>query len=331
MTTPKTHTRMAAALGMILILTLTLGAQQGRGRGRIRGSVVGQDGNPLQGAKITAVFKQSGLKFDTTTDKKGNWAIGGLGSGQFLVVAEMEGYETAQEDVTVSQFSANNAPINLSLKKIAVQEDVVADSEDSAALALFDEGNALFGEDRFEEAASKFQEFLELSPESFLVNINLGNCYRGLERYDEAITAYSAVLDRVSREDGTYADSEAASRALIAIGETSILKGDIDMASERLQEAAALFPEDEALAFNIGEIYFTKGDAANAVVYFDKAISIKPDWPPAYRQKGYALLNLTEYKGALESFQKFLELAPEDPRAATIRSLIPELEKMIKK
>ena len=82
---------------------------------------------------------------------------------------------------------------------------------------------------------------------------------------------------------------------------------------------------------NPGEIYFTKGDAANAVVYFNKAIAIKPDWPPAYRQRGYALLNLADYKGALESFQKFLELAPDDPRAAVIRSLIPELEKMIKK
>ena len=331
MTTLKTHARMAAAFGMILILTLALSAQQGRGRGRIRGSVVDQDGNPLQGAKITAVFKQSGIKFDTTTDKKGNWAIGGLGSGQFLIVAEMEGYEIVQEDITVSQFSANNEAINLTLKKIAVQEDVMPDAEDSAALALFEEGNALFTEDKFTEAASKYREFLDLSPESFLVNINLGNCYRGLEQYDSAIASYTTVLDKVRQEQGTYSDSEAASRALIAIGETYILKGDIDKASENLQEAAALFPEDEALAFNIGEIYFSKGDAANAVVYFDKAISIKPDWPPAYRARGYALLNLTEYKGALESFQKFLELAPEDPRSAPIRSLIPELEKMIKK
>jgi tetratricopeptide (TPR) repeat protein len=331
MKTINTYTRGAAVFGMILILTLTLGAQQGRGRGRIRGSVVGQDGNPLQGAKITAVFKQSGMKFDTTTDKKGNWAIGGLGSGQFLIVAEREGYETAQQDITVSQFSANNPAINLTLKKIAVQEDLTPDSEDSAALALFEEGNVLFAEDKFEEAASKYKEFLALSPESFLANINLGNCYRGLEQYDSAIAAFTTVLDRVRQEQGSYSDSEAASRALIAIGETYILKGDIDKASENLQEAAALFPEDEALAFNIGEIYFTKGDAANAVVYFNKAIALKPDWPPAYRARGYALLNLTDYKGALESFQKFLELAPDDPRAAPIRSLIPELEKMIKK
>jgi tetratricopeptide (TPR) repeat protein len=246
-------------------------------------------------------------------------------------VAELEGYEPSHQDITVSQFSANNPSINLTLKKIIVQEEVAPDTTDSAARALFNEGNALFDEEKFEEAASKYMEFLELSPESFLANINLGNCYRGLEEYDRAIAAYTKVLDWVRQDQGTYSDSEAASRALIAIGETYILQGDIEKASENLQEAVALFPEDEALAFNIGEIYFTKGDAANAVVYYNKAIAIKPDWPPAYRQRGYALLNLTDYKGALESFQKFLELAPEDPRAAPIRSLLPELEKMIKK
>ena len=224
--------RLATVFGVILIMTLTLAAQQGRGRGRIRGTVEDQDGNPLQGVKITAVFKQAGIPFDTKSDKRGNWAIGGLGSGQFQIVAEMAGYEPAQQGMTVSQFSGTNPTLNFTLIKIKTQEVEIKGSADSAALALFKEGNDLFAEDKFLEAAAKFQEFLELSPESFLANLNLGNCYRGLEEYDKAIAAYTTVLDEVRQEQGAYSDSEAASRALIAIGETYILQGDLDRASE---------------------------------------------------------------------------------------------------
>lgn len=98
----RTCFHLLAICAVILTLALTLAAQQGRGRGRIRGLVEDQDGNPLPDAKITAMFKETGLTFDAKSDKKGNWALGGLGSGQFLIVAELDGYTPDQKDLTVS-------------------------------------------------------------------------------------------------------------------------------------------------------------------------------------------------------------------------------------
>ncbi len=327
----RTCLRLLTIGAVILSLTLTLAAQQGRGRGRIRGLVEDQDGNPVPGAKITAMFKETGYTFDSESDKKGNWAMGGLGSGQFLVVAEMDGYTPAQKDITVSQFSGNNPSITLTLTKIQIKEVESMKPETITGLDIFEAGNQLYAEEKYAEAAAKFQEFLVQSPDSYQANINLGNCYRKLEDFENAVTAYTVVLDKVREELGSLYGSEMASSALTAIGETSILQGDLDKANESLQQAMAIFPEDETLAFNIGEVLFTQGNAVSGVEYFNKAIALKPDWAPPHRQRGYALLNLADYKGALESFQKFLELAPDDPRTPAVRALIPQLESMIKK
>jgi len=47
-------------------------------------------------------------------------------------------------------------------------------------------------------------------------------------------------------------------------------------------------------------------------------------------RKGYALLNKADYNGAITSFAKFLEVAPDDPEAANIEKVISELKKMKK-
>jgi Tfp pilus assembly protein PilF len=323
--------RTAVMIVLFFAMILSSSAQLARGKGRIRGTTIDTAGNPLPGVTITAVHTQSGTAFKGKSDKKGKWAIAGLGTGQFQLTAELDGYGPVQHDMRISQFSKNNPPIQFALQKIQTQGMGLAGLEDSGAVALFEEGNRLYNDEKFAEAAAKFTESLEKNPTFFQVNINLGNCYRGMEEYDKAIAAFTVVLEKVREEKGTIEGSEAAARALAALGETNVLQGDLDQASANLQQAMALFPDDEVLAFNIGEIYFTQGDAAGGIEYFDKAVELRPDWAPPYRQRGYAKLNQADYKGALESFRKFLELAPDDRHAPTIRALIPQLETLIKK
>ncbi len=321
---------MAILVG-VLGLCLILSAQEGRGTGRIHGTVMDTSGKPLLGVTITAVHSPSGTSFKGQSDKNGKWAIVGLGTGNFRITAEMEGYNPEVFDMRVSQFSRNNPPVAFTLQKIQTQEMGMIGLDDSGAAALFEEGNRLYSAEKYSEAAAKFQEFLMLHPELTQVYLNLGNCFRTLEDFEQAVASSTRVLDSVREAEGTYEGSELAARALAAIGETHMMQGDLDQASSCLQEAMAVFPQDETLAFNIGEIFFQQGDAAKGAEYFLRAIEIKPDWPPPHRQRGYALLNQADYKGALQSFQKFLELAPEDSQAATIRALIPQLESLIKK
>lgn len=312
-------------------LPLSLAAQEGRGKGRIRGEVHDEAGNPIAGVQIVATHLQSGTAFTGKSNKKGAWAVAGLGTGYFRFTASIEGYETTYHEVRVSQFSKNNPPIEFTLKQAQVSDMSMSSIKDEGILALFDEGNQLYDQENYSEAAVKFEELLLSNPNIFLVNLNIGNCYREMGEYDKAVESYMKILDKVMEDKGSHEGDEWAAKAFAGLGETYIKKGDLDKASECLQKSIAIFPEDETLAFNVGEIYFNQREIDKAVEYYQKAIKINDKWGLPHLQLGYAYLNKGEYKAAIDSFKKFVEVVPEDPKAADIAVLIPQLETLIKK
>jgi tetratricopeptide (TPR) repeat protein len=315
---------------LILFSATSLYAQQGRGRGRIKGTVVDETGAPLEGVKVVAQHLKYNTLFEGKSDEKGNWAIAGLGTGVFRVTATKEGYEPTYQEMQVSQFARNNPSIDFVLNKAKAASGIPG-IEDESTLVLFEEGNQLYEQEQYREAIAKYEEFLAANPTVYQVTLNIGNCHRMLKEYDKAIEAYELILEKVMAQKGTYEGDESAARALASMGETYMAMGDLNKASEYMQQAIELFPNDEILAFNVGEIFFNQGEAVKAIDYYKLATTIKADWAPPYRQLGYAYLNKGEYQLAIDSLKKFLELAPDDPQAPTIEALIPKLEEMVKK
>jgi len=316
---------------VILFSVTSLYAQQGRGRGRIKGTVVDETGTPLEGVKVVAQHLKYNTLFEGKSDEKGNWAIAGLGTGVFRVTASKEGYDSTYQELQVSQFARNNPGIDFVLNKTKAATAGIPGIEDESTLVLFEEGNQLYEQEKYNEAIVKYEEFLAANPTVYQVTLNIGNCYRMLEQYDKAIESYELILEKVMTQKGTYEGDESAARALASMGETYMLMGDLNKASEFMRQAIDLFPNDEVLAFNVGEIFFNQGEADKAIDYYKLATTIKENWAPPYRQLGYAYLNKGEYQLAIDSLKKFLELAPDDPQAPTIESLIPKLEEMVKK
>lgn len=328
----KTKNVLLSGLLLLLIICMTSWtfSQQGRGRGRIYGTVKDTARNPLKDVKIIAEHIEYGTKFESKSNKKGSWAVAGLGTGYFRISAELEGYGTVFHEMKISQFSKKNPPVDLTLQNVSVQDFGVSPIRKEEAIALFEEGNKLFEAKEYSKAVLKFEEFLEKNPEIYQININIGNCYKEIGEYEKAITAYNTMLDKIKEGKTELAGDEGASRALSGIGETYIEQGELEKAAGYLQRAINIFPDDETLAFNIGEIFFKQGEAAKGIEYFILATEIKSDWAPPYRQMGYAYLNQADYKMAIENFKKFIELAPDDPLTPTINNLIPKLEEMIK-
>jgi tetratricopeptide (TPR) repeat protein len=321
---------MTVIFVFLLSLPLSLLAQEGRGKGRVRGEVYDEAGNPIAGAKIVATHLQSGTTFSGTSDKKGNWAVAGLGTGYFRFTVSAEGYGTTYHETRVSQFAQNNPPIKFTLKKVQVSAMDMPAIQDEGTLALFEEGNQLYEQQNYAEAVVKFEEFLSANPTIFQINLNIGNCYRELGEYDKAIETYNRILDKVKEDKGSYEGDESAARALASIGETHIKQGDLEKAGEFLMQAIEIFPQDEALAFNVGEIYFNQREIDKAIEYYQLATKINEKWGPPYRQMGYAYLNKGDYQAAIDSFKKFVQVAPDDPKAPEIEALIPKLEELIK-
>jgi|Deesub1362A_J573_1020465.scaffolds.fasta_scaffold00123_32 tetratricopeptide (TPR) repeat protein len=318
-------------ISLSLIFLFNSWAQQGRGRGRIHGTVKDDAGNPLEGVKIVAQHLKYNTTFESKSDKKGNWAIAGLGTGYFRITATKEGYAPVYHEMRVSQFSRNNPPIHFTLKKVQVRALDTPAIEDEASVAIFEEGNNLFDQGDYQGAITKFEEFLAKNPSLYHVHVNLGNCYREMGEYDKALEHYQIVLDKVKESSGSYEGNEVAARAMASMGHVYIKKGDLSQARGYLKQAVDIFPQDETLAFNVAEIYFKEREIDEAIKYYKVAIKIKPDWAPPYRQIGYAYLNKGDYRNAVDNLKKFVQLAPDDPQAATIRNLIPKLEELIKK
>jgi len=321
------------SVNLFFCLSLFLHSQLGIGNGRMQGTVLDSEGQPLQGATVKVENVRYKNALTTRTDKKGRWSIGGLASGPYTIAVVLEGYEERKDEVMFTQVTKSTFVWDVKLRKKdgAVTGVNPTNGENEALGALLKEGNRLFGERLYAEALSRFQEFLKKNPSVYQVHINIGNCFRETKEYDNAITAYNAYLEALVADKGSLKADRLAEAALSGMGEISLAQGNIDKAKEYFKQAMDNFPTDEVLAYNVGEIFFKQGQAEQAFEYFNTAIKLNGNWAPPYLRLGYVYLNRGQYDMAIENLKKFSQLAPDDPQAATINNLIPELEKLIKK
>jgi len=322
--------RVPARLLVMIIaaaLPVVLAAQENLGRGRVTGQVLDEMGAPIEGAKVVVEILQGTAKLDGTTNKKGNFAIGGLGTGPWRITASKPGFIEAFTDMNVTQLKSN-PPVTLTLKKANVSAGLQADK---SSLALLDQGNALLNEGNCDAALALFQEFQSKYPEFYQIRLNIGSAYLKKGETDKAETEYKGVLADIVRVKGDYqSDKATSSRALAGLGEIALKKGDLEAGQKCFTEALAISPEDEAAAYNVGEMLFSNQKVDEAVKYFELAIQIKKDWSKPYYKLGFVYLNKGDMAKSLEYFNKFVALDPANPEVPAVKNIIATIEKMKK-
>lgn len=327
---PNRNMKKAAALaGLAFVLAAAgfLAAQENLGRGRITGDVADETGAPVAGAKVIVESLQGTARLEAVTDKKGHFAVAGLGSGQWRITVSKEGYINAFTEMQVSQLKSN-PPQALTMKKAAGLQGFQADKESQG---LLDTGNVLLEEGKFDEALAAFEEFSAKYPELYQVRLNIATAHLKKGDLDKAEAEFKAVLDKIVQVHGDQAKDKSTSlRAMTGLGEVAMKKGDLDAAQRSFREALTISPEDEAAAYNVGEIFFSNQKIDEAIQYFELAIRIKSAWPKPYYRLGLAYLNKGDYPKALEYLNKFVELDPQNPEVPNVKNIISTLEKMKK-
>jgi tetratricopeptide (TPR) repeat protein len=312
---------------VILGLALGLVAQDDLGRGRISGDVLDESGAKVQGAQILVESLRSNTRFETKTDKKGHFAVGGLGTGTWRVTASKEGYLGATTEAQVSQLAAN-PPVLLTLKKTAGSG---ASAAAEVAGGLLDKGNALLKEGRYDEAIAAFEEFAAKFPDVFAVHLNIGSAFKEKGDLDRAESEFKAVLDKSGPAlEDLRKQKDTSLKALSGLGDVALKRGDFEAAQGFFRRALEISPEDPASAYNVGEIFFSNQKTDDAIAYFELAIKIKSDWPKAYHRLGLVYLNKGDFPKALENLKKFLELDPQNPEAASVKAAIAAIEQIKK-
>ncbi len=95
------------------------------------------------------------------------------------------------------------------------------------------QGNELFREGRYEDAAQMYEKATELNPDCYEAFLGQGVAFTRLQRYDDAISAYNkAIRSSSDKVDAWYGKARCYA-----------LKSDTDMAVDNLRQAIALNPD----------------------------------------------------------------------------------------
>jgi|GEM_PF-316855 len=321
---------------LLLATNASLFSQAGMGNGRIKGEIRSEKGDPVQGVKVTVVNMIYKQRFTSTSDEKGRWAVSGVAAGQYQISVSKEGFQEATMDLTLSFAKTLVHTLDITMRSEGsgpseAGPEGIPDPRGVALSRLLQEGNALFAQQKYDEARIVFENLLKDNPETYQIHINIGNCHLRMKQYDQAIAAYSEYMNIIAaKKNDLQGDAEAAG-VLSAIGHAYMEQANVEKAKEYFQKAIDVLPRDEVLPFIVGVILLNQGDTENAIKYFGMAIKIKENWGPPHLRIGYAFLRIGEYKSAAEHMKRFLELSPDDPEAAGIRNQLPMIDDLAQK
>lgn len=293
--------------------------------GIVRGTVRDDKGQPVEGAKVTIEMNGgTGRRFETKSDKKGEYIQVGLSSGSYKVAAEKDKLGSAP--VTVNVRVNQRAEANLMLGVNAAAATKEGQAKMAELKKLFDEGVALSTAGKHNEAIEKFTAAAGVNASCNDCYNNIGFSYAQMKDYDKAEAAYKKAVELKADDATGYSGLATVYNA----------QRKFDLASEASAKATQLAGNLSATGgsagsadaqYNQGVILWNGGKIAEAKKAFEAAVQSNPNHAEAHYQLGMALVNEGNMAGAATEFDTYLKLAPEGSNAPTAKALLAQLKK----
>jgi len=99
------------------------------------------------------------------------------------------------------------------------------------------------------------------------------------------------------------------------LGDVLLQQGNVDEAIVHYQKAWQIRPDFAEVCYNLGGAFSKKGEVDEAIVQYQKALQIKPDYPEAHNNLGIALFQKGKVDEAIVHYQKALQFNPDYPEA----------------
>lgn len=310
----------AVALGFLMLTATPAPAQTGQ----VKGKVVDQQNQPIEGAKISIEFVGAlSRRLETKTNKKGDFVQIGLQSGTYKVTAEKDKMSQSFEvRIRLGQMSEVNFVLTPeTVAPISKEEMAATKAKIEAATKLFDEGVALSQAGKDDEAIAKFTEVIAQIPQCGECYVNIGAVHAKQKKHPEAEADFKKALEINPGLIDAYNGLANVYNSQKKFDEAG------KMSAEANKLAGASGGGNASTVFNQGIILWNAGKIAEAKAQFEEALTIDPNFPEAHYWLGMALVNEGKLADSVKEFEKYLEVAPTGQYADQAKGIIAQLKK----
>jgi tetratricopeptide (TPR) repeat protein len=297
--------------------------------GQVKGKVVDDKGQPVEGAKITLLNQQTNRSLETKTNKKGEYIQVGLSPGKYRITAAKDALsDTVDVDIRLEMATHDftlGAGRGGGGGAVSKEEMAKAKAKAEAATKSFNEGVALSNEGKGDEAIAKFNEVIAAMPNCAECYANIGTVYTRGKKYDEAEAAYKKAIEVKPDFAEAYnglANLYNATKKFEQAAEAS--KKAMELSGGAAGAAAA--GGSASSVFNQGVILWNAGKIPEAKAQFEQAVKLDPNMADAQYWLGMALLNGGDTAGAKPKFEAYLKLAPTGQYAETAKSIVASIK-----
>ncbi|MCB9757966.1 MAG: tetratricopeptide repeat protein [Candidatus Omnitrophica bacterium] len=222
--------------------------------------------------------------------------------------------------------SYNKDHIVVDVYKVNLKDPVEIKKRNLTAAELISNATTFVRNGRFNEAIQVLQTVLDQDPDNFDAQFMMADIYNENGTPEKSIAIYSNLLERDPKNYDLYNNRGYAygrlgkndialedynKGLLIKPDATNILSnraaayfgsGQMDLA-QKDYEHLIQFDEEQG-NFGLGNIATSNMELEKALDYYNKTISISPEFPQAYVMKGQILLQLGDQQQAVEVFKK---------------------------
>lgn len=305
---------LLAAFAAFCLPTATASAQTGAARGK----VVDEQGQPVEGAKVELNYKGGVTrKYETKTNKKGEFTQVGLQSGIYEVTVTKEGY---QPGLTGGRISLGDPTYlqDIKLRKAGAGGAAAGGGAASGAdqlRAAFKNALDLTQAGKLDEAEAAYKDLLTKAPSIPEIHYNLGFVYTQKKDWANAEGCYQKALEL--KPD--YSD------AMLALTRMYQDSGQQQKAVEFMSKAAS--SGDAKMLFNLGIFYLNTGKAEEAIQTLQKAEAADPTNAEIQYHLGTLMVGQNKIPEAVARLEKYLSMNPQNPQnVATANGLLQALK-----
>lgn len=155
-----------------------------------------------------------------------------------------------------------------------------------------------------EMVASLFSRAIEIDPDYWEAQYNLGVIYYNFDKYSKALQQFKKVIER----------NPAFYKPYYGIGVIYYLQGQYRQAIRNFKTALKINPNHDRSLYYLGRVYVRLDSIPKALEYLDRASKLNPNYAPVQYYKGIANMKRGWYKTAVAAFKKALQLDPQNYR-----------------